>query len=325
MCFFRKKVKIPEIPGAIPSPPDSRDIPLSAVSRPLELRELPEKYIIPYKLPVLDQNGYPACVGFSAALIKAEKERREQKPIDFDGLWIYEQCKKIDGYNGPGTYLRIAFKILKNQGAKPLNSDEKEAPKYRIGGYARVDNLTFEGLKSAIYQHGVIQAGFRGSNKGWKTAYIRPPKPGERIWSHAVALIGFNKDYIIFQNSWGEDWGDKGIGYIPKNYLPFEAWAVLVDLPDDFQVKPKPCYQFKKDLVYGMRNKDVKALQDCLKSIDIFPQIIDSTGYYGKITSLAVYHFQKKYKVAPEAEIEALQGRRVGPKTRAKLNELFNA
>ena len=72
-----------------------------------------------------------------------------------------------------------------------------------------------------------------------------------------------------------------------------------------------------------MRNKDVENLQKALKSIGIFPIIVDTTGYYGKITALAVYKFQKQYKVAPAPEIEELRGKQVGPKTRLALNKIF--
>jgi hypothetical protein len=43
------------------------------------------------------------------------------------------------------------------------------------------------------------------------------------LGGHCVALVGFkkinNQNYIIFQNSWGTQWGDKGLGYLPIAYL----------------------------------------------------------------------------------------------------------
>ena len=318
MWFKKKKFNIPKNPGAIPSPLDHRDIPLSAIQAPIELRELPESFIIPYQLRISDQNGYPRCVGYSTATLKEEKERREQQPIDFAGDWIYKKCKEIDGYPGEGTYLRIAMKVLQKTGAKPINvdvTDEIIYSKYKIGGYTRVDELSFERLKSAIYQNGVILVGFIGSNQGWQSAYIRPPRPGESTWGHAVALIGFKKDYIIGQNSWG-DWGDKGLFYVPKNYLPFEAWAILVDLPNDFAKEEKPKHTFNQDLRYGDRNEEVVWLQKCLKYLGCFPQIIECTGYFGQITLRAVQLFQQSYNISPQSGF-------VGLITRSTLNQLF--
>ncbi len=316
MCFWHKTKKIPIVSGAVPSPADTRDILLSSVQVALPLRQLPKNYLVPYLLRISDQGAKPHCVGYSAATIKEEKEMREQRKIDFDGDWIYKECKKIDNYSGLGTYLRVGMKILKTKGAKPLNELETEAIKYKIGGYARVDDLSFDGLKSAIYQNGVIQLGFHGSNPGWKTSYIRPPHNGEKIWGHAISAIGFNEKYVIGQNSWGEDWGDKGLFYISKTYKPFEAWSILVDLPKDFVQEEKPIYEFKQNLKLNDKNNEVKQLQKCLKYLGVFPQIIECTGYFGPVTLRSVQLFQQSYNIQPVSGF-------VGPLTRNKLNNIF--
>jgi hypothetical protein len=321
MCLniFKKKIELPAIKGCIPSPLDKRDILLSAVQAPIPLNQLPESFIIPYKLTVLNQNGYPACVGFSAASLKAEKERREQKLIDFDGLWLYNKCKELEGNNLPGTYLRLAMKVLKDIGAKPLNELETEASKYKIGAYAKVDDVTFDGIKSAIYQNGVLISGFYGSDQGWQNAYIRPPKFGEEIWGHAIALIGFLKDYIVGQNSWGIGWGDQGLFFIPKTYIEssnfMEAWASLVDLPDDFVTIEKPIHAFTINMKQGDKNKEVVWLQKCLKYLGVFPLVIDCTGFYGQITVQAVRLFQTSYGLTQTGAINATD--------RVKLNSVF--
>jgi peptidoglycan hydrolase-like protein with peptidoglycan-binding domain len=90
---------------------------------------------------------------------------------------------------------------------------------------------------------------------------------------------------------------------------------------------PKPDafkYEFKNVLSFGMSNAEVKILQRALQIDGVFPSTQPCTNYYGPITATAVVEFQKKYKVASLWEILLLRGRRVGPKTLAKLNELFN-
>jgi len=315
--FGEKETTIPDNPGLIESPKDRRDISLEWMQPKIELRELPKEYIIPYKLKILYQNGHPACVGFSSAVMKSEKERREQNAVDFDGLWIYKKCKEIDNYSGNGTFFRVGMKVLQKVGAKPLNTLETEASKFKIGSYMRVNNLSFDGLKSAIYQNGVILAGFHGDKEGWRTAYLKPPK--RATFGHAVALIGWNKDYIIGQNSFGESWGDKGLFYLPKNYLPFEAWAILTDLPSqDFDLTPNlPKYEFKNDLYSGMRNnEEVKILQKILKLMGCFPLAINETGNYFSITVKAVKCYQARKGIS--------QVGRFGPLTRAAMNEELN-
>lgn len=218
--------------GCVKSPPDIRDIPLSAVS-PIPVR-IPKECPPPFDLDILNQGMNPSCVGFSSACIKQEKELREKVSQTFDGAWIYKKCKEIDGLpNMPGTFFRIGLKVLQKYGAKPLNGSEDEASRYKIGTYAIVDDMSFEGIKKAYYVNGSLLGGFTGSNQGWQNQWVRPPKVGEILWGHAISIVGYNENYLIGQNSWGVDWGEKGLFYIPKDYLPFECWAVLSDLPSN--------------------------------------------------------------------------------------------
>lgn len=206
--------------GLIPSPPDSRDIALSSVSP--TIKRYPEAFPPPFDLTISNQKNKPHCVGFSCATIKQAQEFREQENVVFNGDEIYAECKKIDGIpNFNGTYLRVGLKVLQKVGA---NSGGKN---YKIASYARVDDNSFEGLKKAITLHGELLAGFTGSNQGWAREIIRPPKTGETTWNHAVALIGYEKNYLIGQNSWSKNAHKNGLFKVPSNYLPFEAWTSL--------------------------------------------------------------------------------------------------
>lgn len=214
--------------GLIPSPVDVRDILTSEIAP--EIKRYPEELLPPFDLTVLDQNGYPACVGFSCAAIKQYQEFKERISKIFDGLWIYNECKKIDGIPEiDGTFFRSGMKVLHDTGAKTLDSTDPDP--YKIGAYAQVTDMSFEGLKKMIFVYGAVLAGYRGSNGGWSQANVRPPLSGEKIWGHAVTLVGYTKDKLIIHNSWGKNKGDKGIFYSPENYLPFEAWVVNCDVP----------------------------------------------------------------------------------------------
>lgn len=78
---------------------------------------------------------------------------------------------------------------------------------------------------------------------------------------------------------------------------------------------PAPSSTFASDLELGMSSDDVLRLQALLASNkEIYPEGL-VTGYYGSLTREAVRRFQAKYGLA--------QVGRVGPQTRAKLDEVF--
>jgi uncharacterized protein YkwD len=77
------------------------------------------------------------------------------------------------------------------------------------------------------------------------------------------------------------------------------------------QLKPA----FVNYLQIGTRGAEVKELQEFLKTDHgIYPEGL-TTGYFGPLTQAAVKKFQKKHGIEPVGV--------VGPKTRAKLNELL--
>lgn len=219
------------VSGYIPSPLSVHDIPLSAAAP--SIVRYPKELLCPFDLKVKDQGQTPHCVGYASALIKEFNELKERDPQTFDGDWLYSECKKIDGIpQVEGTYYRSALSVLKNKGVVPVGKIDPSP--YKIGAYANVDDASFENLKKTIFLYGIALAGFLGCNSSWQGPIIKPITPGEKIWGHAVSLIGYNEKYLIGQNSWGEDWGEKGLFYIPKEYLGNlqEAWTILVDLPN---------------------------------------------------------------------------------------------
>jgi peptidoglycan hydrolase-like protein with peptidoglycan-binding domain len=78
-------------------------------------------------------------------------------------------------------------------------------------------------------------------------------------------------------------------------------------------------YTFTRSMYLGLRHSDVSELQkSLLRFKDIYPEGI-VTGYFGPATERAVKRFQEKYSLA---KIGDPAYGFVGPKTRAKLNEI---
>lgn len=179
----------------------------------------------------------------------------------------------------------------------------------------------FNSMATAILQNNGIVLGVAGQNNGtWLSAEPKPPTKSE--WNHWV-YAGFagmrnGKKCIGFKNSWGNGVGEDGWQYIYEDYEPYLwcAWSMV------YNKKTKPTYKFTKSLSYGQSSSDIKSLQDILRFEGLFNNA--STGYFGPVTATAVLAFQKKYKVSSDKELNALQGKKVGPLTLKKLNELYN-
>lgn len=233
-----------------------------------------------------------------------------------------------------------------------------EARPHRIGGYAFVSN-DVESIKRAIIQgRGVLLTVQLGNEwftsvkgkRSWAAKDILPLRPpAEVISGHAIWLYGYEdvvengktrtKFYIL--NSWSEAWGDKGIGWFYYDqYRPhIKEMITFVDIPNDIaaQVDALPNaetfkHTFAKDIDAGARSEEVTALQTALMIDGVFDKALYSSllaskelGFYkkGGVTQKAVLDYQIKYKIAPMSDLLSLNGKRVGPATRVKLNSQF--
>ena len=80
-----------------------------------------------------------------------------------------------------------------------------------------------------------------------------------------------------------------------------------------------------KVLKLGSENKEVRQLQELLaKDTGIYPEG-KVTGYFGALTKKAVQNFQKKYGIASSGNENTTGYGLVGPKTLAKIKEVFGA
>lgn len=311
--------------GLIQSPIDYRDIKMSSLGAvSTDINPTPPSLQIPYKLTIKNQGSAPECAAFTASTMREFLARRKGESIEFDPHWIYKQAKRIDGIpDFPGTYFRAVLSVMKNVGALPVGADPNNnalIASYRIDGYVQVD-CTPEAIKRAIFEHGAILLGFQMTNQGWVNAIVRAPKAGEKVFGHATTGIGFEVTFISGQNNWGANWGLNGLFQFLTDYMPFECWAIISDLPENWAdlLPPKPQIKhvFNTDLFQGISNDEVKILQDCLVSLGCMLQEQVNSGYgiFGPATRNAVILFQGRYGIT--------QNGRVGPMTRAKLNELF--
>jgi len=105
----------------------------------------------------------------------------------------------------------------------------------------------------------------------------------------------------------------------PSEVISTSVRLVSGDSPDNHSVVSA---LFIKPLYKGMSSSDVKRLQSLLSDLpEIYPEGL-ITGYFGFLTEKAIQRFQVQYGIT-SLSTDPGYGY-VGPKTRAKLQEIFN-
>jgi len=248
--------------GALASPEDERDF------GPEDLGgAAPEVYPVSWAadvsmVPVYSQGKLPACGGHAGATLYGILENLGES---LSPRFVYALCKKIDGApNSQGTFARAILQVLQKYGVcsddffpndvtLPYEeySDWTKIPaaayvdglKRRIGPYARLTDLSFAGIKNAIYDHKLVlilaQVGDSmwtapNGEPSWKAADIlplRPPAPV--IDGHFWIDYGYLAADADFRNSFGAEWGSNGNGLYGEDYEPFikEAWVAQLPTP----------------------------------------------------------------------------------------------
>ena len=102
-----------------------------------------------------------------------------------------------------------------------------------LGAYYRVDSRSVVDMQVALNETGVLLASALASagwddgdtRKGGKKAApngiwtIPYPRPTKSTDGHAFAIVGYDEDGFIVQNSWGDGWGTHGLAI-----LTYEDW-----------------------------------------------------------------------------------------------------
>jgi GNAT superfamily N-acetyltransferase len=160
-------------------------------------------------------------------------------------MYIFVRSRQLEGtFPGEptvGTWPITALRIVRGWGAPPeeawpYNGDASAWPPieppcvdalakdFRIRCYQRV-RMVAE-CKIVLAQRQGVLVSLDITDK-WGSAphgRIPPLSPSDvSMGSHSVRLVGYDdrRSEFIFANSWGENWGDQGYGYIP--YEVFEA------------------------------------------------------------------------------------------------------
>lgn len=306
--------------------------------------------------PIFHQNGSGSCVAQTAAkMLGVQYWLKNKEYVHFSATDIYQQR-----LNKPaaGMHSFDCFSIIRNNGATleqlapsqnmtDIQMDSVEIPQYKrdVGRVFKVSNSLvlpsrdIDAVASVIQKTGkAVMVWFWFSNQEWTTTprIVDPALTlhGARTLRHSVAAVDFfiykGKKALLIEDSWGVGHGLGGRRIITEDFYSQRNYFAGHLMNFDFISQPisnKPRHNFRHQMQFSPTfhvNPEVIQLQNVLKYEGLFPSNIESTGYYGSITAKAVLEFQKKHNVASLVELNALQGRVVGPATLAKLNQLYN-
>lgn len=217
--------------------------------------------------PIEDQLSLGSCTAHAAiGMVEYYQRRTKGEYLDGSRLFLYKVTRNLLEWSGDtGAYLRTTMRALVLFGIPPerywqyrIKEYEKEPPpfcyafaqSYRAIRYFRLDP---PGCKPAEVLNQVKQFlkaglpsmfGFSvytsmppvGDGKG----EIRYPIEGDSLLGgHAVLAVGFDdnkkigpeKGALLIRNSWGEQWGEGGYGWLPYKYvltgLAVDFWSMV--------------------------------------------------------------------------------------------------
>ena len=214
-----------------------------------------------YMSPVKNQGRLGSCVGFAVAAMKefqeqkehveevlaGKKYKREEDHYDLSEAWIYWNSKKIDPWpDSEGTSIRCAMKVLHRIGV-PCEAGWEYDDRFKgepkswasliakwglIDSYWRVNGI--DDLRLALAsQPVVIGIGcfaeiFRPNFETGVVSY--PANPNDLKGGHAICAVGYsdNMQLIKFKNSWSNQWGKKGYGFLSYRYINDFMWDAWV-------------------------------------------------------------------------------------------------
>jgi hypothetical protein len=220
--------------------PTNEPIPVFAA---LEASQPPVKYpsifIAPHEgLPILMQSHQPSCVGHGVTWAIMQKELvRDGSFKLLSPRFLYALCKKYDGINGEGTSIATALWVAETYGvcedsffpndvslSPEVYKDASLIPQaamdnallHKIKSHKWVQDLSFNGLRNAIFQNDIVIVGMDISDAWWsapdgRTSWdssdilpLRPPAPATS--RHCVDLYCYNTEQKLdgLMNWWSD-------------------------------------------------------------------------------------------------------------------------
>ena len=248
--------------GAIESKIDVRDYQVACAAAPNV--ELPEVFELNMRA-VKNQLAVSSCVAHAlAAVVEYFNLMQEKTDTTMSTEFIYGN-RINHTYTDQGMVIRDALENLRKYGTCPNSSmpGNIEVPEAirrfnqnalgvipvaypnRITNYCSLSKKN--DMKLWLMTKGPIVFSIKWYENYWLTVNneLHFDEKSEPSGCHCMVIYGWNKEGWLFQNSWGNTWGDGGRAVYPYDATIREAWGV-----------EDTCYStYKDDLVMQLKDQ----------------------------------------------------------------------
>ena len=248
--------------GAIESKIDVRDYQVACAAAPNV--ELPEVFELNMRA-VKNQHSISSCVAHAlAAVVEYFNFIQEKTDTTMSTEFIYGN-RINHTYTDKGMIIRDALENLRKYGtcpnsSMPGNIEVPEAIRHfnqdalgvipaaypnRITNYCSLYKKN--DMKLWLMTKGPIVFSIKWYENYWLTVNneLHFDEKSEPSGCHCMVIYGWNKEGWLFQNSWGNTWGDGGRAVYPYDATIREAWGV-----------EDTCYStYKDDLVMQLKDQ----------------------------------------------------------------------
>lgn len=248
--------------GAIESKIDVRDYQVACAAAPNV--ELPEAFELNMRA-VKNQHSVSSCVAHAlAAVVEYFNFMQEKTDTTMSTEFIYGN-RINHTYTDKGMIIRDALENLRKYGTCPNSSmpGNIEVPEAirrfnqnalgvipaaypnRITNYCSLYKKN--DMKLWLMTKGPIVFSIKWYENYWLTVNneLHFDEKSEPSGCHGMVIYGWNKEGWLFQNSWGNTWGDGGRAVYPYDATIREAWGV-----------EDTCYStYKDDLVMQLKDQ----------------------------------------------------------------------
>lgn len=229
---------------------------------------------------IVDQGNIESCVPTCISTIYYYLTMKQSNHINFriSRLYLYYQVRKLyDIGTDDGSTIKDCINILHKDGIVPeflypyITSKVFNNPSEFLDRYSRFckclgfKNISRKVIKQKLLQDHPVLCGIKlfdsvYSDEVKNTGIIKFSDEYDKILGgHCIILIGFDDDkkHYKFINSWGTNWGDKGFGYLPYEYIKNDK------LSNEFYIIKKisnPSINFEDDDIFDKFKNKLKNL-----------------------------------------------------------------